>query len=220
MTFHDTVSEEEINSEVELIQSPDVLQKVVTTCGLDKKKFISSLLHPGQTRRTAWIKPSWTCVLTCTGSHQEDQCDQHRVQSHVADGAEGVSTLDDAYLEKHLDVHHPSGQFQFFDEQAEQYEKHAVSGGAAQQLCDSAGWSSADDDEGHDAAEAGGFQRIAGDHARIDRRDAEAHHRPRRPSAFDTVAHDNANEARGTTRRCCKSESDVVDARNEAHRSC
>ena len=46
MTFHDTVSEEEINSEVELITSPDVLQKVVVTCGLDKKKFLSGLLHP------------------------------------------------------------------------------------------------------------------------------------------------------------------------------
>ena len=34
-----------------------------------------------------------------------------------------LATLDDAYLQKHLDVHHPSGQFQFFDEQAEQYKK-------------------------------------------------------------------------------------------------
>ena len=49
MTFHDTVSEEEINSEVELIQSQDVLRTVVATCGLDKKKFISSILHPWQT---------------------------------------------------------------------------------------------------------------------------------------------------------------------------
>src|SRR5205807_7658721 len=49
MPVHDTVSEEEINSEVELITSSDVLQKVVTTCGLDKKRALSSLLHPWQT---------------------------------------------------------------------------------------------------------------------------------------------------------------------------
>jgi uncharacterized protein involved in exopolysaccharide biosynthesis len=31
--------------------------------------------------------------------------------------------LDDAYLQKHLEVHHPAGQLEFFDQQAEQYKK-------------------------------------------------------------------------------------------------
>jgi uncharacterized protein involved in exopolysaccharide biosynthesis len=125
MTFHDTVSEEEINSEVELIQSPDVLQKVVVTCGLDKKKFLSSLLHPGQTPQNRVDK----AVMDLRSDLQLEVIKKTNVisiayESHDPKQAQLVlSTLDDAYLQKHLDVHHPSGQFQFFDEQAEQYKK-------------------------------------------------------------------------------------------------
>jgi uncharacterized protein involved in exopolysaccharide biosynthesis len=125
MTFHDTVSEEEINSEVELIQSPDVLQKVVVTCGLDKKKFLSSLLHPGQTPQNRLDK----AVMDLRSDLQLEVIKKTNVisiayEAHDPQIAQQVlATLDDAYLQKHLDVHHPSGQFQFFDEQAEQYKK-------------------------------------------------------------------------------------------------
>ena len=125
MMFHDTVGEEEINSEVELIQSPDVLRKVVTTCGLDKKKFLSSLLHPGQTPENRVDK----AVLDLRSDLQLEVIKKTNVisiayESHDPQLAQRVlSTLDDAYLQKHLDVHHPTGQFKFFDEQAEQYKK-------------------------------------------------------------------------------------------------
>jgi succinoglycan biosynthesis transport protein ExoP len=125
MTFHDTVSEEEINSEVELIQSPDVLKKVVVTCGLDKKKFLSSLLHPGQTPQNRIDK----AVMDLRSDLVLEVIKKTNVisiayESHDPRQAQMVlSTLDDAYLQKHLDVHHPSGQFQFFDEQADQYKK-------------------------------------------------------------------------------------------------
>jgi succinoglycan biosynthesis transport protein ExoP len=125
MMFHDTVSEEEINSEVELIQSPDVLQKVVVTCGLDKKKFLSSLLHPGQTPQNRIDK----AVTDLRSDLQLEVIKKTNVisiayESHDPKQAQQVlATLDDAYLQKHLDVHHPTGQFQFFDEQAEQYKK-------------------------------------------------------------------------------------------------
>jgi uncharacterized protein involved in exopolysaccharide biosynthesis len=125
MMFHDTVSEEEINSEVELIQSPDVLQKVVTTCGLDKKKFLSSLLHPGQTPQNRTDK----AVQDLRSDLVLEVIKKTNVisiayESHDPQLAQRVlSALDGAYLQKHLDVHHPAGQFQFFDEQAEQYKK-------------------------------------------------------------------------------------------------
>jgi succinoglycan biosynthesis transport protein ExoP len=125
MMFHDTVSEEEINSEVELIQSPDVLQKVVTTCGLDKKKFLSSLVHPWQTPQNRTDK----AVQDLRSDLVLEVIKKTNVisiayESHDPQLAQRVlSTLDGAYLQKHLDVHHPTGQFQFFDEQAEQYKK-------------------------------------------------------------------------------------------------
>ena len=129
MMFHDTVSEEEINSEVELIQSQDVLRKVVTTCGLDKKKFLSGLLHPGQTPENRIDK----AVTDLRGDLQLEVIKKTNVisiayESHDPNTAQKVlDTLDDAYLQKHLDVHHPTGQFQFFDEQAEQYKKDMMS---------------------------------------------------------------------------------------------
>jgi uncharacterized protein involved in exopolysaccharide biosynthesis len=125
MMFHDTVSEEEINSEVELIQSADVLQKVVQTCGLDKKKFLSSVLHPGQTPANRTDK----AVSDLRGDLQLEVIKKTNVisiayESHDPQLAQRVlATLDDAYVQKHLDVHHPTGQFQFFDQQADQYKK-------------------------------------------------------------------------------------------------
>ncbi len=125
MMFHDTVSEEEINSEVELIQSADVLQKVVQTCGLDKKKFLSSFLHPGQTPANRIDK----AVSDLRGDLQLEVIKKTNVisiayESHDPKLAQKVlAALDDAYVQKHLDVHHPTGQFQFFDQQADQYKK-------------------------------------------------------------------------------------------------
>jgi len=125
MMFHDTVSEEEINSEVELIQSADVLQKVVVTNGLDKKKFLSGLLHPWQTPANRIDK----AVSDLRGDLQLEVIKKTNVisiayESHDPRLAQQVlATLDDAYVQKHLDVHHPTGQFQFFDQQADQYKK-------------------------------------------------------------------------------------------------
>src|ERR1700733_7682546 len=53
--FRDTVSEEEINSEVELIESDDVLRDLVVATGLDRHKRFLSFLRPRLTpqERTA-----------------------------------------------------------------------------------------------------------------------------------------------------------------------
>src|SRR5438876_2725434 len=42
-TFLGEVTEEELNSEVELLQSEDVLRQVVVSCGLQHKSFLPSL---------------------------------------------------------------------------------------------------------------------------------------------------------------------------------
>jgi uncharacterized protein involved in exopolysaccharide biosynthesis len=123
MTVHDTVSEEEINSEVELITSSDVLQKVVTTCGMDKKRALSSLLHPWQTPQNRMDK----AVADLRADLQLEVLKKTNVISIGYESKDPklaqkvLATLDDAYLQKHLDVHHPSGQFEFFDQQAEKY---------------------------------------------------------------------------------------------------
>jgi uncharacterized protein involved in exopolysaccharide biosynthesis len=123
MTFHDTVSEEEINSEVELMTSSDVLQKVVVTCGLDKKKVLSGILHPWQTAANRTDK----AVADLRSELQVEVMKKTNVISVSYESKDPrvaqkvLATLDDVYLQKHLDVHHPSGQFEFFDQQAEKY---------------------------------------------------------------------------------------------------
>jgi uncharacterized protein involved in exopolysaccharide biosynthesis len=123
VTFHDTVDEEEINSEVELITSGDVLRKVVTTCNLDKKHFLSGLLHPWQTPENRTDK----AVTDLKGELQIEVVKKSNIISIAYESKDPriaqkvLQTLDDAYLQKHLEVHHPGGQLQFFEQQAEKY---------------------------------------------------------------------------------------------------
>jgi len=123
VTFHDTVAEEEINSEVELITSHDVLEKVVTTCGLDKTKLLTKFIHPYQTPQERTDK----AISDLRADLQLEVLKKTNVisiayESHNPKLAQKVlATLDDTYLAKHLEIHHPSGQFQFFDQQADQY---------------------------------------------------------------------------------------------------
>ncbi len=125
VTFHDTVAEEEINSEVELITSQDVLRNVVTTCGLDKKSFLSGVLHPWRTQAYRTDK----AVLDLRSDLQIEVLKKTNVISVAYEAKDPrvaqkvLASLEDTYLQKHLEVHHPSGQFQFFDQQADQYKK-------------------------------------------------------------------------------------------------
>lgn len=125
MMFKDTVDEEEINSEVELMQSQDVLQKVVTTCGLDKKKLLSGILHPGDTQQNRTDR----AILQLRSDLQIEVVKKTNVisisyESHKPQVAEQVlATFDKAYLEKHLEVHHPPGQVEFFQQEADKYKK-------------------------------------------------------------------------------------------------
>lgn len=129
LMFHDTVSEEEINSEVELIQSQDVLQKVVTTCGLDKKTFLGSILHYGETQQNRTDR----AVIRLRSDLQLEVIKKTNVisiayEAHKPQLAQQVlATLDKAYLDKHMEVHHPSGQVEFFEQEADKYKKDMLS---------------------------------------------------------------------------------------------
>ncbi|HTW30986.1 MAG TPA: GumC family protein [Candidatus Sulfotelmatobacter sp.] len=128
VTFHDTVSEEEINSEVEMLNSQDVLRQVVVSCGLDKKKWTAKYLHPWQTPANRTDK----AVADLRSDLQLEVLKKTNVISIAYESKDPklaqkvLATLDDAYLQKHLEVHHPSGQFQFFDQQSEQYKKNMM----------------------------------------------------------------------------------------------
>jgi uncharacterized protein involved in exopolysaccharide biosynthesis len=117
------VTEEEINSEVELLKSDDLLRKVVLATGLQEKETnwgpkedtetlvfkavrrLAQKLDIDAVKKTNLIEVSYQ-----TG----DQQLAYRV----------VRSLGDFYLEKHLAVHRPPGEFEFFQQETEQYRKN------------------------------------------------------------------------------------------------
>jgi uncharacterized protein involved in exopolysaccharide biosynthesis len=116
----DQVSEEDINSEVELLNSEDLLRKVVMTNGLQEKHGFSLGRDDEQVRvatAVQWlskdlkIEPLRKTNVISVSYQSRDP--------HMA--TKVLQALSAAYTEKHLEVHRPSGEFKFFDQQTEQY---------------------------------------------------------------------------------------------------
>ncbi len=125
------LTEEDINSEVAILRSEDLLEKVVLTCGLDKMKtgslldnilgnFFPRRYQDQQTivRKAAMklsndlridpVKKSFIISVSYTASDPQ-------LAAHV------LNTLGDLYLEKHAAVHRPSNATDFFDKESEHY---------------------------------------------------------------------------------------------------
>jgi uncharacterized protein involved in exopolysaccharide biosynthesis len=117
------VTEEEINSEVELLQSRDVLENVVLACGLQKADSWLARLLPGHGQDSAVsravealgkqlkvkIVPK-TNLINVSYRSKDPQ---------VAFGV--LNILANLYLEKHVAVHRPAGSYEFFTKEAERY---------------------------------------------------------------------------------------------------
>jgi uncharacterized protein involved in exopolysaccharide biosynthesis len=120
------VSEEQLNSEIELLRSPDIIRDVVIKCGLDK--------HP----------PLWDRVLASSIPERKIAVASARLQKSLKVelvkksniigvtytspdpqmAALVLSTLADAYTQKHVAVHSPPGQFEFFAQETDRYKKN------------------------------------------------------------------------------------------------
>jgi uncharacterized protein involved in exopolysaccharide biosynthesis len=115
------VTEEELNSEVELLRGHDVLRRVVQESGIGGRDWLHFLrMHEGRgerveraARRLAKglkVEPVKKTNLIAIGYAADDPQRAARV----------LQLLEKAYLEKHLNVHRPSGELQFFSQQAEE----------------------------------------------------------------------------------------------------
>jgi polysaccharide biosynthesis protein PslE len=121
------VTEEEINSEVELLKSGDVLEKVVLTNGLaDKHGFsLLDMLHPGE----AWPDRVARAVKDLAKKLKVEPAIKTNVISvsysssnpKVSYGV--LKTLGDLYVEKHIAVHRPPGSYDFFAQETQRYHK-------------------------------------------------------------------------------------------------
>ena len=121
------VTEEEINSEVELLKSDDLLQKVVLATGLQEKakNSVWSIVRPKEDAETSVFK-----AVKGLGKNLDVEAvkktDLIKVSYKTGDpqlAYRVLSTLADSYLGKHLAVHRPPGAFEFFQQETEQYRK-------------------------------------------------------------------------------------------------
>ena len=129
--FSEAVTDAEVNSEVELIRSPDLLGKVATVSGLQNKQH-----------------PIWSAIWSNLWIHDDDPqkvlaATVRKLRSDLTveavpktniisitydsanpqQSAQVLNTLVDLYMEKHLAVHQAAGTYDFFHEQAQHYER-------------------------------------------------------------------------------------------------
>jgi uncharacterized protein involved in exopolysaccharide biosynthesis len=115
------VTEEELQSEAELIKSRDLLGKVIVACGLqshgsqfwrggetEDQKIARAALNLEKDLKVEPIK--LTNLISVSYSSKDPQM-----------AAKVLNSLASLYLEKHLSMHRAPGEFEFFHQQAEQY---------------------------------------------------------------------------------------------------
>jgi len=127
------ISEGDLNSEVELLKSHDLLQSVVVTNGLDAPsgsawsrmaERVNGVLHGGGTSPEARLALSVQALEDRLVAEPLKKTALIRVAYASRDpqrSARVLQTLATLYQEKHAAVHRPAGTFSFFDQQATRY---------------------------------------------------------------------------------------------------
>jgi len=108
------ITDMEVNSEVELIRSRDVLQQLAAACGLQSVPGEAGLAAAVRGLQTALkVEPLPKTSLISITYQSRDPRQAARV----------LNKLFGLYLEKHLAVHQSSGALEFFQTQRQAYEK-------------------------------------------------------------------------------------------------
>jgi uncharacterized protein involved in exopolysaccharide biosynthesis len=118
---NDQVSEQDLNSEVELLNSKDLLRNVVIATGL------SGATGPATDRdteiRIAKAIRSLSSQLKIEPLRKSNVISVSYQSRDPQMSAKVLSALATAYMEKHLEMHRSTGEFKFFDQQMRQYQQ-------------------------------------------------------------------------------------------------
>jgi uncharacterized protein involved in exopolysaccharide biosynthesis len=120
------VTEEELNSEIELLQSRDVLRQVVIACGLNNHKSVSEYVFGPATAEVRIEKATnrLQSALDIAAGKKSDLIEVSYTSDSAQLAAHVLQALGDAYIQKHSAVHTPPGQAQFFDNETARYKKN------------------------------------------------------------------------------------------------
>ncbi len=124
------VSEEELNSEVQLLLSDDLLRKVVVTTGLhqrDAGRFWSLFRSSNEEKRIASAQRALAKAVVVDVPKKSNMIVLRYRSRNGAEAAQVLRTLSALYLEKHAEVHRPPGQYEFFDREAERFRQELAS---------------------------------------------------------------------------------------------
>ena len=137
--FRNEVREEELNSEVELLKSRDLLEEVVTTCGLHESSNesiwarILSVFEPRQMlsegEKDIRVPQAARRLEKALQAKPIKKTNLIKVSYKSTDpqlAARVLRTLASLYMDKHLTVHRPPGAFDFFQQQTERYREQLV----------------------------------------------------------------------------------------------
>ncbi len=126
--FENDVSENQINSEIELLTSEDLLKQVVSECGLyGDGSSISVLLGLKQAPRSQASQVEEAAKrlakdLVITPVKKANIIEVKYTSRSPEKAAAVLRKLGDLYLEKHVKLHRPPGTYEFFKTQADQSE--------------------------------------------------------------------------------------------------
>ena len=121
------VTLEEITSEAALLQSQDLLEKVVLATGLAEPHGFSvwNLLHPFRKKedRVAFAVKQLAKQIKVTNETNSNLIDVTYASSNPRASYEVLNALANFYLEKHAVVHRSRGSYQFFADETDRYRK-------------------------------------------------------------------------------------------------
>jgi uncharacterized protein involved in exopolysaccharide biosynthesis len=122
MQMRTEVSEEELQSEAELLKSRDLLTKVVLACDLQRTNHsLSNMLGHKDDEQTSRAVVRLENDLTVQPIKLTNLISVKYSSKDPQLAARVLNTLATLYLEKHLAIHRAPGEFEFFHQQAEQY---------------------------------------------------------------------------------------------------
>jgi uncharacterized protein involved in exopolysaccharide biosynthesis len=116
---HEGVTEEELNSEVELLHDGEILRSVVRQSGLlhTGKSWFWTLLGDNEDRQLARAARRLNKRLTVEPVRKATLITVKYKSADASEAADVLHSLARAYLARHEQLHRPSGEFKFFDQQ-------------------------------------------------------------------------------------------------------
>ncbi len=122
------VSPEELNSEVLLLQSRDLLEKVAAATAVQpavswwERLFSTAIDQSGSEASSGVPSPaSLDGILEAAPMKKSNLISVTYTSTDPQQAARVLNVLGDFYLEKHLAVHRPAGAFEFFKQETERY---------------------------------------------------------------------------------------------------